>query len=123
MSYIRIKNTIQVNLRNSLLHSGEFFNLKKLLWVIGSIIVGIVVLAVISFTFYKSHVFSKENITVEEPAEIFPQYDQLTVDIAEYEYFNNHPFFYSKEEAEFFSLSTTLKNYALFHHLETNGYT
>ena len=96
---------------------------KKLLWIIGSIMVGITVLAVIGFTIYKSDIFSKETIVVEEPKESFPQYDQLTIDIAEYEYYNNHPFLYSRAEAEFFSLTTTLENYALFHHLQQHDYT
>ena len=97
--------------------------MKKLLWIIGIIVGVIIVLAIGGFTFYKSEVFSKESIVVEEPAETFPQYDQLTVDIAKYEYYHNDPFLYSKEEAEYYSLSTTLTNYALFHHLEKNGYT
>ena len=52
----------------------------------------------------------------------FRIFDDRTVEITKYEMFYRDQIFYSKEAAEFFSLSETIQKYALFHHLEQHSY-
>ncbi|MFJ7183773.1 hypothetical protein [Lysinibacillus xylanilyticus] len=55
-------------------------------------------------------------------SESFTMYDERTIEITKYEMFFRDMPFYSKEAVEFFSLSETIRKYALFHYLEKRDY-
>lgn len=52
----------------------------------------------------------------------FRMFDDRTVKITKYEMFHRDPAFDSIEAVEYYSLSDTIKKYALFHHLDKHGY-
>lgn len=57
----------------------------------------------------------------DEP-ETFRKFDERTVEITKYELFYRDSSFYPREAVEFFSITETIRKFALFHHLEQHNY-